>query len=251
MGVIGDDLGVAITIELLDGFRLYRGRELVPVSTSCQRVLAFLTVHSRPVRRLYVASKLWLETSDARAMANLRSVLWRLRSDGLDLISTDRTTVGLVDHVKTDLSSALICANQILSDGPATDTDIAPFIVDLLPDWYEEWLVFERDRYRQLRLHVLETLCNRYVYDGAFGRAIEAGLAAVETEPLAENAQVTLIKAYLAEGNRARAIRQFQAFSKLLRDEMGLEPTDGLTRLVTEDRSHSSDIFEYARRPEV
>ena len=46
------------------------------------------------------------------------------------------------------------------------------------------------------------------------------------------SAQRTLINAYLAEGNRSEAMRQYVLYRDVLRRDLGLTPTDELERLV-------------------
>ena len=58
------------------------------------------------------------------------------------------------------------------------------------------------------------------------------GLAAVAGEPLRESAHRALITAYLAEGNRSEALRQYRFFRHLLADELGLEPSPLMESLV-------------------
>ena len=112
------------------------------------------------------------------------------------------------------------------------DLDYRPLTRDLLPDWYEEWVAAERERFRQLRLHALEALCRRLTGLGMFGTAIQAGLAAVAGEPLRETAQRTLIEAYMAEGNIAEAIRQYSTYRRTLFDDLGVDPSPTMVRLM-------------------
>jgi DNA-binding SARP family transcriptional activator len=98
----------------------------------------------------------------------------------------------------------------------------------LLPACYDEWVLTERERFRQLRLHALEALCDRLTARGRYGEAIDAGLAAVCAEPLRESGHRAVIKAHLAEGNNAEARRQYETYRKVLRDELGVEPSPGL-----------------------
>ena len=67
---------------------------------------------------------------------------------------------------------------------------------------------------------------------GRFAEAAEAGLAAVEGEPLRESAHRALIATYLAEGNPGEAIRQYQFFSRCLHDQLELEPSELMEDLV-------------------
>ena len=98
---------------------------------------------------------------------------------------------------------------------------------DLLPGWYDEWVVAEREHFRQLRLHALEKLCEQLTDEGRFGEAVEAGLVAVSGEPLRESAHRVLIRAYLKEGNRGEAIRQYEACRQVLAAGAGHRPLAG------------------------
>ena len=103
---------------------------------------------------------------------------------------------------------------------------------ELLPDWYEDWVLVERERFRQLRLHALEILSIRFTELGLFWAALEAGLAAVAGEPLRESAHRTVVIAHLAEGNRLDAEHQFNLYRDLLRRELGIEPSASFTHLL-------------------
>jgi DNA-binding SARP family transcriptional activator len=103
---------------------------------------------------------------------------------------------------------------------------------ELLPDWTEDWVLLERERWRQVSLHALENLCRHLVKMRRFGAAIQAGLAAVSLEPLRESAQRALIEAHVAEGNRCEAIRQYRQYESLLQRELDLSPSTELAGLV-------------------
>jgi DNA-binding SARP family transcriptional activator len=67
---------------------------------------------------------------------------------------------------------------------------------------------------------------------GRHGEALQAAYAAVRTEPLRESAHRTVVRVHLAEGNVAEAVRAYELFHTLLEDELGVRPTDQMTRLV-------------------
>jgi len=81
-------------------------------------------------------------------------------------------------------------------------------------------------------LHALENLARRLSAVGRHSDAIQAALAAIRLEPLRESAHRTLIEVHLAEGNRSEAHRQFQRCRRLLRDELGVEPSDSMRLLI-------------------
>ena len=130
------------------------------------------------------------------------------------------------------LGSALALRLRDAAPVPAAELTADNLSFDLLPDWYEEWVILEREAFCQLRVHALESLCERLVEVGKFGPAVQAGLAAVTADPLRESAHRILIAAYLAEGNAGPALRQFETFSRLLEDELGLEPSVAMQALA-------------------
>jgi Bacterial transcriptional activator domain len=116
---------------------------------------------------------------------------------------------------------------------PAGVSDLGDAIFgDLLPDWYDDSLVVERERLRELRVRALERVCEPFTALRSFGPAIEAGLAAVHSEPLRESAHRSLIGVYLAEGNQAEALRAYRAYRDLLHYELALEPSARMEELI-------------------
>jgi DNA-binding SARP family transcriptional activator len=223
-------------LALLKGFQLSLDGQPIELPLSAQRLIAFLALNDHPVQRDFVAGTLWLETTDERAAANLRSALWRLHRHG-DLIDATGSQLRLSPRISIDLKEAATCARQVL-DGvpPSQEGDQEPFHLslgsDLLPDWYEDWVLIERERFRQLRLHALESLCEQLTNTGRFAQAIEAGLTAVAAEPLRESAHRALIRTFLAEGNRGEAIRQYRRYDELLREGLGVAPSEQIRQLV-------------------
>jgi DNA-binding SARP family transcriptional activator len=204
-----------------------------------QRLLAFLALAHGPQDRSLVSSSLWLGTVDQRAAASLRTTLWKLRQVDEDLVVADVRTVDLGPGVAVDFDEAIAQARSLLSPGSeATDAAVgaarawATFEDELLPGWYDDWVIFERERFRQLRLHALEGLSQQLTRLGRHAEAVDAAQAAVAAEPLRETAQRVLIAAHLAEGNRSEARRQLALYTELLRDELGVEPSSELRSLL-------------------
>lgn len=147
-----------------------------------------------------------------------------------------RRQIGLNPRIKIDVREMLARTGGRGIDAPEEpdpgDLDPDDLAGDLLPDWYEDWVLAERERIRQARLHALEALCIQLTRAGRFAEAVDVGLSAVAGEPLRESAQRTLIEAFLAEGNRTEAVRQYTAYRRLLLDELGLEPSPAMASLV-------------------
>jgi DNA-binding SARP family transcriptional activator len=141
--------------------------------------------------------------------------------------------LALAGDVVVDVDEAAAAARRALShEGERDDLDRLCLVGDLLPGWYDDWLLIDRERFRQLRVHALESLCDDCACAGDFAAAAAAGLAAVAAEPLRESAHRILIRAHLAEGNVGEAIRQYAIYRDLLRAELGIEPSGQLKELV-------------------
>jgi DNA-binding SARP family transcriptional activator len=226
-------------LTVLGGFELSVGGAAVPLQRSAQRLVAFLALQARPLQRAFVAGSLWLDMPERRATASLRTALWRTNSGRRAIVVTSATHVGLEPAVAVDLRHTTQLARSII-DGRANGRQPAPDAVatlmrapdELLPDWYEDWVVVERERYRQLRLHALEALSFELAAHGDFSRAVEAGVAAVAIEPLRESAHRALMNAHLEEGNAVEAIRQYRSFTRLLRAQLGIDPSAHIRALA-------------------
>jgi DNA-binding SARP family transcriptional activator len=170
-------------------------------------------------------------------MARLRTALWRLRQPGLLLVDGTSDAVWLGDVVVVDVRELTALVHQLL-DAPI-GADAPPLIElagagELLPEWEDEWVVPQRERFRQIRLHALERLGERLAAEGRFGRAVEVSLAVVADDPLRESAQRVLIRVYAAEGNVHEAIAQYLAYRNIMREELGLEPSHQMEALMDE-----------------
>jgi DNA-binding SARP family transcriptional activator len=222
-------------LTLLNSFELVCDGAKVQLPMSVQRVIAFVALHDHPLLRPYVAGSLWLDTPEERAHANLRSALWRLHRSGDHVIEADGQLLRLDAAVVVDLTEAETLARRILHEDQGA-LDLAPEALagDLLPDWYDDWVVIERERFRQLRLRSLDVLCERLTQAGRLGEALDAGLFALAGEPLRESAHRALVRVHLAEGNAADAIRQYRLCRQLLKDQLGIEPSEQMRQLMLE-----------------
>jgi DNA-binding SARP family transcriptional activator len=229
-------------LGLLHGFNLTVGQEPVALIWSAQRLLAFLALESGPLGRGYVSGALWPQTTTLKANANLRTSLWRVQRSCPELIDASAQQLALGSTVAVDLRRSQVLARRLLDrsagcDDLLTSANRAALSADLLPDWYndDDWLLMEREQFHQLRLHALEAMSERLVQAGRYGEAVDAALAAIRAEPLRESAHTVLIKAHLGAGNRCAAVRQYEQCRRLLREEIGLEPSAELRCLLPLD----------------
>jgi DNA-binding SARP family transcriptional activator len=224
-----------LRILLINGFDLRFGMRSFGLPLSVGRVVAFLALQRTALSRAFVAGTLWPDTSDGRASANLRSALWRLRQVSRPLVHATATRLQLSGSVEVDVFELEEVVRRIhdrRTHLTALDIQRLTSPAELLPGWYEDWVVFERERLRQLRLHSLDVLSERLVGGGKFAMAVEAALAAVREEPLRESSHRSLIRAHLAEGNVSEALREYRGYRQLLHDELGVTPSSEMEELL-------------------
>jgi DNA-binding SARP family transcriptional activator len=209
--------GMPLELQLLGGFHLRHGETTISLSPRAEHLLAYLALRN-DLSRAAVAAQLWPDLDEGQARACLRSTLWRLpRADGLALVAPTGDRLCVTGFVHVDVTQ-LRDKVERWSSGEAPPMDLDPLIWDLLPTWYDDWLIIERERQRQLRLHALERMSSWYVSVERFESAIEAALQSIAGDPLRESAHRCLVRAHLAEGNVSEARRQVHSYVALLAD---------------------------------
>lgn len=228
-------VATCVRLELLGGFRLDVDDVAVHLPRGLQRLLALLALHDTPVRRVHVAAALWPDADEESGHARLRSMLWRLRRLSAALVQTRGAELRFGAGARVDVRELAARARSLQRE-PTTPDDVAVADLgldgDLLPDWDDDWLLIERERVRQLRLRVLETLAQRLIDDGRAAEAVDLALTAIAVEPLRESSHRVLIAAFLAMGNQVDAVRQYHSFSRMLRDSVGLRPTESMEQVI-------------------
>jgi DNA-binding SARP family transcriptional activator len=224
VGLLG---GLSVTC---DGVRL-------AVPPGSRRLLAYLALHPGGVDRRSAAGILWPDVGEGRAAGNLRSALWRLQRGSRPLVDAEPTALRLAPDVRVDLRHLEQWAHRVLTGEPEPadlTVDPAPIAeLELLPGWYDDWVLAVRSRLQLRLLHALEALSRLLREAGRPDAAVEAMHVAVRAEPLWEGGQRALIEAHQAAGDPVAARRQYDAFRSILRREIGVEPSAELTAVVT------------------
>jgi DNA-binding SARP family transcriptional activator len=226
-------------VVLLGGFAVELqgaepGSTLADLPHGVQRLVAYLALADRPTRAA-VAGLLWPDVCEERAQGSLRSALWRLHKVAPGLVESSGGALFLARGVRVDVREFTEWARWVLD--PGTDVGGISSVDlglpgELLPGWYDEWVLLERERLYQLRMHVLEAWAGKLAAAGRYGEAIQAACAAVQVEPLRESARRALVRVHLAEGNVGEAVRAYESFRALLAVELGVEPTGQMDALV-------------------
>lgn len=254
-------------VQTFGGFGVSRDGTPLSLQPDVERLIAFLCLHPGRMPRVFVAASLWEDCDEHRALANLRSALWRLRRSDPDLVDADNHAVSLASDTASDIADVTARAELLWyghgassRDRPSTAAadastgasppalpwaeriahlDHTPFAHDFLPGWYEEWAVVERERMRQLRLHCLESIAEIHLADCRYAAAMQVLLVAITLDQLRESPRRQLMAVHLAEGNASEVVRQYDEYAALLDEELGLEPSLAMKDLLSEARDPS------------
>jgi DNA-binding SARP family transcriptional activator len=222
-------------VRLLDRFCFEYDDAPLVLPAALERLVAFLALRG-PSRRCVVAGTLWPDVSDEHALASLRTSIWRMNRLAPGLLSATGGSVAVSESASVDSREQEEFALGLLRGQLDDDGVVGGLSVlwgrSLLPGWYDDWVMFERDRLQQLRLHALERAAAVLLRRRDVDLALQTALEAVRAEPLRETSNAVLISVYLAEGNVIDALRQYDVFRSLIGVELGLVPSPRLVRLL-------------------
>lgn len=226
-------------LHLLGSFRVTLGNDARALPLGSQRVLATLTLRGR-MSRTRLASLLWPDTHHSQAQTNVRKALWRLAqtANGAHLVSACGCDLELHPQVTSDVGVLLAEAYHLRRGTGVTpprawlEDLLRAEAVELLPDWNDEWLHVDRERLRQLRLHVLDDWALQLTEAGDYGLALEVALSALHSDILRESAHRAVIRVHRAEGNVQEARRAFATCRSVLIEQIGVDPSPLTEALV-------------------
>ena len=226
------------SLRLLGRWELRRGAELFDVGARQQRLLAVLALFG-PRPRAYLANLLWPDSSEAHAAGSLRTCVFEVSHRLPGVIVNNAGPVALDETVDVDVAHLRRLISDIHAHRPPAES-VDPIDVlsdaDLLPGWYEDWIVYAQEGLAQDRLCALETVAQRHLDAGEADPAIRAAAAAIAIEPLRESAYLLLIRGHLLAGNYASAIRAHERIRDLLEQELGVAAAPMFDELLAHAR---------------
>src|SRR5215470_8071580 len=234
-----------LSLALLGGFRarLDPGPPML-LPAKAQALLAYLAVRPGQAHpRDKLAALLWGGTSEAQARSNLRHALFDIRravrgvSPGA--LVAEAQTIAL-DPAALDVD--VLTLERLVADGTAEALERAAALYqgDLLEGLsvneppFEEWLLAERERIRELAVEALARLVAHQSESQATERAIRTAIRLLALDPLQEAAHRALMRLYARQGRRGAALRQYQVCVDLMQRELGVEPEPETRQLYQE-----------------
>ena len=219
-----------LDIRLFGGFRLtYDGGELNTVDTNrLQSLLAYLVIqrHS-PLPRRQIAFLFWPDSSEAQARTNLRNLL-HLLHEALPESDNYLSIDGQMIQWRSDSDFVLDVAEfeEKLASGNFSEA-ASLYAGDLLPDCYDEWVIDERERLRQMYLNALQQLLQHKEAESDYRAAIDFAKLIIRREPLSEHTYRDLMRLHALNGDRTGVYQAYNACAAVLQSELNVEPSIG------------------------
>ncbi|MBL7260046.1 ATP-binding protein [Paractinoplanes lichenicola] len=226
--------GGVLEVRLLGAFELRVGAEPVAlISVRAQAVLAYLALGGgRPYGKTQLASALWPGSSERQARTNLRHVLHTLRASVPELDKHLHATPQTLTLDCANVDVAALSGGETVQELRAA-ADL--YRGDLLEGWYDDWVLEARDECRRRMVTLLARLVPLLENGGGENQhrghdqrvdAIRYAEQYRALDRLAEEPYRRLIRLYDAMGDRARAVRTFHECASVLRDELGVTPSE-------------------------
>lgn len=186
---------------------------------------------------------LWPCRTTARAVRDLRDLYDRLPDEVRSRVDVDEDgTLGLVGEWTVDLDLALAASRRLHQDPRADAVDLLAFRRGLLPGWEDDWLCELQERYRRLRLSVLQRVGHHMLAAGRLRGAVELGRLIVAEDGLREDGQHLLIAALARSGRHDLAHQQYVRYRARLRHEWGVAPSPQLHALLARAHHPSASV---------
>jgi len=247
-------LTITLDGEPFDGVRLR------PTLALC----SYLACQPGRHRREHLMALLWPDWPQVSAQQNLRQNLYVLRQalpeinshngDHVPLVLADRDTVQLNPAAVVEVD--VLRFTGLLENPQPTPLQLAEAVAlyhgDFLADFYlsgsepfEEWAEARRADLRRMMLEALDSLTVGAIERNVYGEAMAYARRQLEIDNLREIAHRQLMLALARSGQRASALSHYEACRRLLRDELGVEPsaeTRALAERIVADEEGGSAL---------
>ena len=225
-----------LKIRLLGQFNVEaEGQALELPSRPAQSLLAYLVLHAGMAqRREKLAELFWPEAPESNARRNLRHALWRVRKllgicpqTRRDYLSADDLT--LMFDATTTYWLDVAALERKSSDSEPVERlleIVSLYRGELLPGFYEDWILLERERLQAIFEQKMQQLLDRLVETQRWPELLEWGERWIALGQTPEPAYRALMMAHSALGDRSNMALAYQRCVEALRQELGVEPSE-------------------------
>jgi predicted ATPase/DNA-binding SARP family transcriptional activator len=192
-------------------------------------LLAYLLLHRKQaLTRDRLAYTFWPDATEETARTNLRRHLHDLRKalpappPDTPWLLVDSDTVQWNRQAPFWLDVAEFERLSASPEGLAAAVTL--YTGELLPEVYDDWIFFERERLRNLLFAGLERLTSHYQALGDYPRAAGYAAQILRHDPLHEETSRLIMALHYQAGDRSAALHEYRRIERLLAEELDLPP---------------------------
>lgn len=228
------------------------GKPTIIPSRAAQSLCAYLFLHpGTPHRREKLAALLWPDTSDENARRSLRQELWRIRKAlGSEYLCVDDFTIAF--NVSSDYwLDATVLEKGCNDGGPLQDVmdAVSAYQGELLPGFYDEWVVLERERFQAVFEQQMQRLLSSFVGEERWSDILTWGEKWIALGHSPEPAYRAMMQAYAAMGDMSKVASTYDRCIEALRNDLDVPPSEQTRALFERLRTGASPINGTAVAP--
>jgi DNA-binding SARP family transcriptional activator len=250
-------LSAKLEVRLLGKFDLRRDGGTVAIpSRPAQSLFAYLILHAgSPHRREKLAGLLWPDSLEETARDNLRHALWRLRKalsaeTDVEYLRTDDLSVAFNASAEYWLDAQAVEEAGEIASADELIAALSGYQGELLPGFYDEWVVLEREHLQAVFEHKMARLLAVLQDQGRWLEVLDWAERWIKLGQKPEPAYRALMSAHAAKGDMSKVAATYERCVKSLRD-LGIAPSGQTQDLYQNLRSgeESPKIGLVSRKP--
>jgi predicted ATPase/DNA-binding SARP family transcriptional activator len=227
-----------LEVRLLGAFHIKSGKKIVTLaSRPAQSLFAFLILNAgTSYRREKLAGLLWPDSTEESARDYLRHALWRIRkalqeASSAKYLMADDLTIGFDASSDYWLDAAVL--RDVNEAGPveALMDALSAYRGELLPGFYDEWVVLEREQLQSVYEREAACLLDLLQKNQRWAEVLDWGERWIAFGQKPEAAYRYLMLAHAAQGDMGKASATYERCQKAL-TEFGVEPSDATKRVL-------------------
>lgn len=223
-----------------------------------QELFCYLLLYrDRPHCRETLAGVLWGDQTSVQSKKYLRQALWQLQTAlaahndnnaSVLLVEADWIRVNPRASIQLDVA-ILEQRHEAFKDLAGQELDFHAFHLleqavslyqgDLLEDCYEDWCLFERERFQNIYLAVLDKLMDYCEARRQYETGLAYGQRLLRCDIARERTHRRLMRLHYLAGDRTAALRQYQRCQAVLASELGVRPSQQTVKLHQEIQAES------------
>lgn len=222
-----------------------------------QELLAYLLLYrDRPHPRETLAGLLWGDMPTGQSKKYLRQTLWQINAalqngSHNPILQVEAEWVFL--HETQDLWVDAVVFEEMVNRlervaGQDLDSDAARDLQDivslyqgeLLEGWYQDWCIYERERFQTMYLAMLDKLMLYFEAHQEYETGHAYGMRILKYDRARERTHRRLMRLLYLAGDRTGALRQYERCVAALAEELNVKPSE-----------RTRQLYDQVRRDEV